>query len=1548
MKKSVWALFILMAILLACMTAQADYLDFPSSIKRIEDEAFMGDTSIDSVYLPEGLEHIGAQAFAYSSTEWIYLPESIKYIAPDAFEGCENVMGYGDEDTYACDFFAEHDLPYERDIWVDDILIISWDGDTYLADGYYGNSKNATIPATFGNGKTVTSIDSYFYSGRVNISSIELSNGIKRIEDDAFFNCRSLEKIFIPQSVEYIGDTVFYDPENITISCDAGSYAESWANLHGIKMAEWSLEPEDEFSDLSDFVFNPLSDTTCEVTDYIGNDLDVIIPDHDEMGRTVIQIGTQNYSYPGTSKLIRNIILPDTIERITDNALPNLHCYGANLFIPKNVYYIGSDLMVNSSIYSFTVSPENNHFEVEDEALYCLDNATLIKYPAKYYSTPITFMIREGTRHIAKGAFRNAYVGQVNFPSSLEEIGEYAFAWNRLSSVVIPNTIKTIGRYAFSGPMNDLNVYISESVEYIGECAFDGGYYHRIKKIEVSPDNNHYEMVDGILYSKGEDKRLLTVVNDTEHIEVKEGTKSIDERAFAYLPICKSISLPDSVNSIGIFAFEKCDFLEEIDIKNGVRYIGMGAFNRCPNLKQVFIPPTVTIIGSISNNLVLLVEPGSYAETYAIENNIPYNCTVPSNLIGSFDHQSLNMNIGSSIQVSGSVEAESNSLSRVTLTIEGYNIPDDENDRYATVDLSGKNLHEIRLEDYPALSLDASRAPLNVPGTYTVKLWAKAEGMEKGTLLDTVCVIVKEPDNSTLSGTVMTTDGIPIPNVQVTVTENQIRDIIVATTITDENGNWSVSHLDSNIDYEVSYFHENLTFTTVSVNPRGEKVYNNEGVLITGSFASESIVITQGTTKIMSGSVSSIGANIGIIKLEIDDAEYSYDNFTGHNLNKVFLQYWAAFTLDTTKEPLNTPGIHTATLYAYTEGNEASMEPISISIEVQEAVLSFYKQPTSEKRAVSENVTFIARATNAVSYYWEMKASEDSEWERTTLPGNDSEILQFAASEEYNGYRFRCVAVGSNEQTLASQVVTAVILPIAISTQPMDAIVSEGKEVNYRVTAVGIDLSYQWQQYDELSNEWIDISAFISNTNELCFQAQREDNGSMYRCIITDANGNSLITREALLTVSYITVIINDPVSDFDKAFAVKSTYDNPYLKLCSMYLAEGIYHGDGATSAYSYLSNLGFQYIYQYNRNDGSRRLSDDLVAAMIAHKTVVINGERKTIYAVIIRGSTGMNEWKSNFRIGTEDTARGFLNAATDIEMKFYEYYTQFPPEAGSTPVLWTTGHSRGAAVANILAARLLETTKFIAEDDLYAYCFACPNVSKTILTTSSAIKNFNLAEDFVPCLPLSNSGWGYGRNGKTTRIFTDNASEDGRQACSYVMEILYQLFPTRELYWDFFQNIGETQTIDSILNLLDGRSTMSDIEYWECAKEIATPIIDYYVKQKLVDATRNLRDMLQEVGSIMMQEGARLAGLPSLPGDIIDYSTTATNLLSDAFEDLDEEQKKMQLIGKMECLVYFTAKYAPYAQRHGQQFYLEWIRHYSSNDIVSQVCQDIQREY
>ena len=97
----------IVSILLALMLLTAwaatgdEALTMPDDLKIIKPSAFYGDTSLDRVVLPEGVEEIESKAFAGSTLSEINLPASLTFISRSAFDGPDKVHVEAQKGTYA-------------------------------------------------------------------------------------------------------------------------------------------------------------------------------------------------------------------------------------------------------------------------------------------------------------------------------------------------------------------------------------------------------------------------------------------------------------------------------------------------------------------------------------------------------------------------------------------------------------------------------------------------------------------------------------------------------------------------------------------------------------------------------------------------------------------------------------------------------------------------------------------------------------------------------------------------------------------------------------------------------------------------------------------------------------------------------------------------------------------------------------------------------------------------------------------------------------------------------------------------------------------------------------------------------------------------------------------------------------------------------------------------------------------------------------------------------------------------------------------------------
>jgi len=199
-------------------------------------------------------------------------------------------------------------------------------------------------------------------------------------------------------------------------------------------------------------------------------------------------------------------------------------------------------------------------------------------------------------------------------------------------------------------------------------------------------------------------------------------------------------------------------------------------------------------------------------------------------------------------------------------------------------------------------------------------------------------------------------------------------------------------------------------------------------------------------------------------------------------------------------------------------------------------------------------------------------------------------------------------------------------------------------------------------------------------------------------------------------------------------------------------------------TALISKLGTDNFKNIISYNYHD----TIDSNVSFTLANKQVSFNGSARTLIAVIIRGTDGV-EWQGNMDVtgstynSTMNEHYSFKQAVTNTRNDgVMDRLTSYISTNSITnPVYLITGHSRGAAVANLLADTLSTSAGAV---NVFAYTFATPNNTKIPNASRTNIFNFCFDDDFVPQVPLP--AWGYGKHGitytKTAGIlYTSNAS-------------------------------------------------------------------------------------------------------------------------------------------------------------------------------------------
>ena len=195
------------------------------------------------------------------------------------------------------------------------------------------------------------------------------------------------------------------------------------------------------------------------------------------------------------------------------------------------------------------------------------------------------------------------------------------------------------------------------------------------------------------------------------------------------------------------------------------------------------------------------------------------------------------------------------------------------------------------------------------------------------------------------------------------------------------------------------------------------------------------------------------------------------------------------------------------------------------------------------------------------------------------------------------------------------------------------------------------------------------------------------------------------------------------------------------------------------------------------YDVSNGSMQKRLKKAGFDVSNISVNMNAERDEVNYFIVKKSLGKktlvfiaaigsnkDQWYSNFDPAGYSNERkskyakdesvhvGFNDAKEYVYSKLKKYLNDNGLTNKNNTVFLITGHSRGAATANLLAAKLIDDSSY-PNSNIFAYTFATPNVAKEREFTNkvySCIFNILNPEDFVTYVMLEK--WGYSRYGKS----------------------------------------------------------------------------------------------------------------------------------------------------------------------------------------------------
>ncbi len=248
-------------------------------------------------------------------------------------------------------------------------------------------------------------------------------------------------------------------------------------------------------------------------------------------------------------------------------------------------------------------------------------------------------------------------------------------------------------------------------------------------------------------------------------------------------------------------------------------------------------------------------------------------------------------------------------------------------------------------------------------------------------------------------------------------------------------------------------------------------------------------------------------------------------------------------------------------------------------------------QPMAQTVNAGDTVTFMVTATGAESYQWQYSKDSGSTWSNCT---GTAASFTFKAKASFNGYQYRCIVTNENGSTTSNAATLTVLSKPKITAQPTDQTVNAGETVTFTVTATGAE-RYQWQYSKNGGTTWANNSATGSNTDTFSFKTSAAMNGRMYRCVVTNADGDTT-SNAATLTVISKPVITTQPTAQTVNA---------------------------GETVTFTVVAPGADSYQWQYSKNGGSTWLNCSGKAAEFRFTaTAALNGR---LYRCVVTNPGG-----------------------------------------------------------------------------------------------------------------------------------------------------------------------------------------------------------------------------------------------------------------------------------------------------------------------------------